>query len=460
MRAIYLDCFSGISGNMLLGAFLAAGMPLDVLEAELRRLPMAEEFRLKVSSVKKNGIAATYVDVELLGEGQGHEHGHEHEHDHSHEHAHEHTHEYEHAHEHDCEHGHGDPARAHAHEHSHAHEHGESACTHAHAHGAHHHRTLRDVRAILERSSLSAEVRETSLKIFGALAQAEGKVHGMPPEDVHFHEVGAVDSIVDIVGAAICLDYLEIEKIFVSRVNTGSGTVQTQHGLMMVPAPATAELLRLFPSYHRGVEKELTTPTGAAILAALAEFADNIPTEFFAERIAYGAGTWDLEMPNVVRLHVGEYAGSGQRDICLIETNIDDMDAQVFGYVSERLFALGALDVWTTPIYMKKNRPAHMLSVLVEEDKRAQCLSLLFSETTSIGMRVLHVDERVEAVRHTALVDTPHGKVRCKVSAYGGKIVSLSPEYDDCREIAAREGIPLKRVRQAALDDLRERLGE
>ena len=422
MRAIYLDCFSGLSGNMLLGAFLAAGMPLETLEAELRRLPMAEEFRLKVSSVKKNGIAATYVDVELLGEG----------------------HEHEHAHEHSCEHGHANEGAVPLHEHSHE----------------HHHRTMRDVRAILERSSLSAEVKETSLKIFGVLAQAEGKVHGMMPEKVHFHEVGAVDSIVDIVGTAICLDYLEIEKIFVSRVNTGSGTVHTQHGLMMVPAPATAELLRLFPTYHEGAAKELTTPTGAAVLAALAEFSDHVPADLLTECIAYGAGTWDLELPNVVRLYIGECKGGGKRDLSLIETNIDDMDAQLFGYVSERLFALGALDVWTTPIYMKKNRPAHMLSVLVAEDKKAQCLSLLFSETTSIGMRVLHVDERVEAVRHTALVDTPHGKVRCKVSAYGGKIVSLSPEYDDCREIAAREGIPLKRVRQEALDDLRERLGE
>ena len=432
MRAIYLDCFSGLSGNMLLGAFLAAGMPLETLEAELRRLPMAAEFRLKVSSVKKNGIAATYVDVELLGATHGHccEHGEGHDH----------------AHEHSCEHdhGHANEGAVPAHEHSHE----------------HHHRTMHDVRTILERSSLSAEVKEMSLKIFGVLAQAEGKVHGVRPEDVHFHEVGAVDSIVDIVGTAICLDYLEIEKIFVSRVNTGSGTVHTQHGRMMVPAPATAELLRLFPTYHEGAAKELTTPTGAAVLAALAEFSDHVPTDLLTECIAYGAGTWDLELPNVVRLYIGECKGGGKRDLSLIETNIDDMDAQLFGYVSERLFALGALDVWTTPIYMKKNRPAHMLSVLVEEDKKAQCLSLLFSETTSIGMRVLHVDERVEAVRHTALVDTLHGKVRCKVSAYGGKIVSLSPEYDDCREIAVREGIPLKRVRQEALDDLRERLGE
>lgn len=432
MRAIYLDCFSGLSGNMLLGAFLAAGMPLETLEAELRRLPMAEEFRLKVSSVKKNGIAATYVDVELLGA----------------------------THWHCCEHGEGDD---HAHEHSCEHDHGHAnegaVPAHEHSH-EHHHRTMHDVRTILERSSLSAEVKEMSLKIFGVLAQAEGKVHGVRPEDVHFHEVGAVDSIVDIVGTAICLDYLEIEKIFVSRVNTGSGTVHTQHGRMMVPAPATAELLRLFPTYHEGAAKELTTPTGAAVLAALAEFSDHVPTDLLTECIAYGAGMWDLELPNVVRLYIGECKSGGKRDLSLIETNIDDMDAQLFGYVSERLFALGALDVWTTPIYMKKNRPAHMLSVLVEEDKRAQCLSLLFSETTSIGMRVLHVDERVEAVRHTALVDTPHGKVRCKVSAYGGKIVSLSPEYEDCREIAAREGIPLKRVRQEALDDLRERLGE
>ena len=258
---------------MLLGAFLAAGMPLETLEVELRRLPMAEEFRLKVSSVKKNGIAATYVDVELLGATHGHccEHGEGHDH----------------AHEHSCEHdhGHANEGAVPAHEHSHE----------------HHHRTMHDVRTILERSSLSAEVKEMSLKIFGVLAQAEGKVHGVRPEDVHFHEVGAVDSIVDIVGAAICLDYLEIEKIFVSRVNTGSGTVHTQHGRMMVPAPATAELLRLFPTYHEGAAKELTTPTGAAVLAALAEFSDHVPTDLLTECIAYGAGTWDLELPNVVR---------------------------------------------------------------------------------------------------------------------------------------------------------------
>ena len=220
MRAIYLDCFSGVSGNMLLGAFLAAGMPLETLEAELRRLPMAEEFRLKVSSVKKNGIAATYVDVELLGKGHGREHAHKRSCAHNHVHSCEH------------DHGHANEGAVPAHEHSHE----------------HHHRTMHDVRTILERSSLSAEVKEMSLKIFGILAQAEGKVHGVRPEDVHFHEVGAVDSIVDIVGTAICLDYLEIEKIFVSRVNTGSGTVHTQHGRMMVPAPATAELLRLFPT--------------------------------------------------------------------------------------------------------------------------------------------------------------------------------------------------------------------
>ncbi len=424
MRAIYLDCFSGLSGNMLLGAFLAAGMPLEVLEAELRRLPIADEFRLKVRAVKKNGIAATYVDVELLHTGNDHKHDQHLKHRHSHEHTHD------------------EDVENRVYDRS------------------HHHRTMRDVREILERSSLAAEVKEKSLKIFHILAQAEGKVHGVAPEQVHFHEVGAVDSIVDIVGVAICLYYLEIEKIFVSSVNTGSGTVHTKHGLMMVPAPATAELLRLFSTYHQGVAKELTTPTGASVLAAFAEFAAHVPTDFLPECIAYGAGTWDLEMPNVVRLYIGEYKGGGKRDLLLIETNIDDMDAQLFGYVSERLFDLGALDVWTTPIYMKKNRPAHMLSVLVAEDKKANCLSLLFSETTSIGMRVLHVDERIEATRHTALVDTPHGKVRCKVSAYSGKIVSLSPEYEDCRKIAVREGIPLKRVRQEALDDLRERLGE
>lgn len=426
MKAIYLDCFSGISGNMLLGAFLQAGVPEGYLRDELSRLPIQHEFKLKVNEVKKNGISALYVDVELVSGEHPAQHGHGTVTDASEEHVHplptrEHT-------------GHG---------------------THVHVH-----RTMADIRAMLEHSSLDAEIKKKSLLIFESIAEAEGKVHGMPKDAVHFHEVGAVDSIVDIVGTAICLDYLEIEKVFVSKLNTGSGFVNCAHGTMMVPAPATAELLKGFPVYHAGAEKELTTPTGAAVVQALAEYEESLPAEFRTERIAYGAGYWDLEIPNVLRIYLGEYKGSLQNKRYLIEMNIDDMNPQLFGYVSELLFAAGALDVWTTPIFMKKNRPAQMLSVMTEEEKKEQCLDILFRETTSIGMRVMPVEQRIEAVRHTALVETRYGEVNCKVSAYKGQIVSLSVEYEDCRRLAMEKHVPLKLVQQEALRELGRRLGE
>ena len=446
MKAIYLDCFSGISGNMLLGAFLQAGVPEAYLKEELKKLPMADEFSLQVSDVKKNGILAVYVDVLLRDLPAGHDHGTESEtaaaavla-------AHEHGPAAEHGHRHDHGHGHG-----------HAHDH-EAAHVHQHAHV---HRTLADIRTLIEGTALSAAVKNIALRIFEVLAEAEGKVHGQPKDEVHFHEVGAVDSIVDIVGAAICLDYLEIEKIFVSRLNTGSGTVQCAHGVMMVPAPATAELLQGIPSYHRGDEKEMTTPTGAAVVKALASFEENIPVDFLTERIAYGAGYWDLTLPNVLRLYLGEYQGRKESCRYLIEANIDDMSGQLFGYASERLLAAGALDVWTTPIFMKKNRPAQILSVLTDEEHKELCCDIIFQETSSIGLRIQTIDQRREAVRRMARVHTAYGEVACKISAYKGELVSVSAEYEDCRRLAQEHGVPLKMVQQAALEEVSHRLGE
>lgn len=299
MKAIYLDCFSGISGNMLLGAFLQAGVPEAYLRAELAKLPLEGSYVMKVEPVMKNGIAACYVDVRLP--------------------------------HHDGKHG-------------------------------HEHRTMADIRALIEASALSEVVKARSLAIFQMLAEAEGKVHARPADTVAFHEVGAVDSILDIVGAAICLDYLGIERVFASKVNTGSGFVHCAHGLMPVPAPAVAELLLDWPSYHAGAEKELTTPTGAAFLRSQAAFSESLPDGFRAAGAAYGAGTWDLAIPNVLRLYIGqldEAAENGQgTDFLVLETNIDDMSPQVYGYLYERLFTVGALDVWTTPIVMKKTRPA------------------------------------------------------------------------------------------------------
>ena len=415
MKAVYFDCFSGISGNMLLGAFLQAGMPLEYLHNELSKLLPTDEFDIKVSAVKKSGIAAAYADVKVNYIKAVFE-----------------------------------PADKHAEYHT-------NENTEGH-HYHHQHRSMRDIAKMIEDSTLSASVKKTSLKIFSCLAEAEGKVHGMPPEDVQFHEVGAVDSIVDIVGTAIALEYLKIGKVFVSQVNTGSGFVECAHGTMMVPAPATAELLLGIPCYHHGAEKELTTPTGAAVLKALAVYSEKIPADFSMEKIVYGAGTWELAIPNVLRMFIGECPDGSNQKHCLIETNIDDMAPQVFGYVFERLLEAGALDVWVTPVVMKKNRPAHVLSVLTDEAHKEVCCDIIFRETTSIGLRIQAIERRREAVRRIAKVETEYGPVNCKVSVYKGEIVSVSAEYDDCRQLAKEKGVPLKKIRQSAMTEIGRRL--
>ena len=407
MKALYLDCASGISGNMFIGACLQLGVPEKYFRGELEKLNLHDEYELKFEDVVKNGIGAAYFNVDVL-----HEH-------------------------------HDFPSNVH----------------HIHSHEHHEHRTLADIRKIIEASELSTSIKNCALAIFGKIAEAEGKVHHVPAEEVHFHEVGAIDSIVDIVGCAICLDYLEVKKVFVSRVNVGSGFVKCAHGLMPIPAPATAELLQGFKTYSFGAEKELTTPTGAAIVNTLAESSVDLPDDFVSEKIGYGAGTLNLDIPNVVRIYYGEYGGQPARQLVKLETNIDDMNPQIFGWLYEKLFAAGALDVWTTPIFMKKNRPAQMLSVLVESDKQSACTKIIFEETTTIGLRIINVDGRVEAVRKIAKVETSFGEVQCKVSAYDGKIVSISPEYEDCRRLAAENHVPLKTVWQEALTKQLQRLG-
>lgn len=421
MKAIYFDCTAGISGNMILGAFLDAGVPEKFLIDELKKIDLPDDYEIVIDRVKKNGISAIHLDVDL----DHHEHHHDHEHD-----------------EHD-EHEHHDH-----HEHDHDHHHG------------HHHRSMQDIKQMIENSSLNDNVKQKSLMIFKRLAEAEGKIHAMPADEVTFHEVGAVDSIVDIVGCAICLDYCSIEKIFVSRIHVGAGFVHCAHGLMMVPAPATAELLRGFPTYHANIEKELATPTGAAIIATFAEYRDNIPADFVAEKISYGAGTWDLPIPNVLRMYLGNFHGTADLKRVILEANIDDMNPQNYSYVAEKLFEAGALDVWTTPIMMKKSRPANTLHVLVDEFHEDICAQIIFQETTSIGIRVMPVLRRYEASRKIANVETKFGTVRCKISAYKGTIVSISPEFDDCLKLAREKNVPLKSVQQDALRRLEQKLGE
>ena len=412
MKAIYLDCAAGISGNMFLGACLQLGVPEKYLRGELGKLNLPHEFELEISDVSKNGIGAAYVNVKLTRDFDSEL---------------------------------DRPNIRHLHRHEHIKNHS--------------HRTFGDIKKIIDASELNANVKTHALAIFNVIAHAEGKIHQRPTDEITFHEVGAIDSIVDIVGCAICLDYLDVEKIFVSRINTGSGFVKCAHGLMSIPAPATAELLQSFKTYHYGAEKELTTPTGAAIINALAEYSANLPEDFSSEKIGYGAGTWDLDISNVLRIYLGEFSGQVERHLVKLEANIDDMNPQIYGWLYERLFAAGALDVWTTPIYMKKNRPAQMLSVLVDAEHRELCIKIIFEETTTIGLRVIEIARRVEAVRKIAKVETSFGEVQCKVSAYDGKIVSITPEYEDCRRLAEKHSVPLKAVWQEALTRQEARLG-
>jgi uncharacterized protein (TIGR00299 family) protein len=395
MKALYLDCFAGISGNMFLGALLQAGVPIAYLEKELGKLPMSDEFKLEVNETSRNGIHALYVDVILLNVKE-HHHG---------------------------------------------------------------HRRMADIRELLEKSALSMAVKQQALSIFEVIAAAEGKVHGKPAEEVAFHEVGAVDSIVDIVGAAICLDYLEVERIFVSRLTVGGGFVKCAHGLLPVPAPAVAELLMGWQTIKGSEEKELVTPTGAGIVRALGLYSESLPKGFVTECIGYGAGSHELNIPNVLRVYRGEYNGAVDSKLAVIEVNIDDMNPQIYGYLYEKLLAAGALDVWTTPIFMKKNRPAQMLSVLVDEEKQNACVAIIFAETTSIGLRIMPVAQRLEASRHIAKVETKYGVVNCKVSAWEGKICSVSPEYEDCKALAVEKQVPLKVIQQEAMRVIDERLG-
>ena len=228
---------------------------------------------------------------------------------------------------------------------------------------------------------------------------------------------------------------------------------------MPVPAPATAELLQGFQTYSFGAEKELTTPTGAAIIKALATFSANLPEDFTSEKIGYGAGTLDLQIPNVLRIYLGECAGNAEKKLVKLETNIDDMNPQIYGWLYEKLFAAGALDVWTTNILMKKNRPAQTLSVLVDSERQDDCIKIIFEETTTIGIRIIEISRRIEAVRKMAKVETTWGEVQCKVSAFDGKIVSITPEYEDCKKLAEKNNVPFKAVWQEALTKQEARLG-
>ena len=439
MKAIYLETFAGISGNMLLGALLDAGFPIDVLKSELAKLNLGE-YELVHQRANKLGIDAQYFNV-LLPHGHEHSHNHEHAHEHHHEHHH---HEEQHFHCQEYAHTY-DPAHHHGHKHEHEHHHHELPHTHHH----HEHRNLKAVMDIIDGSTLSKSIKDKAREVFTAIAIAEAKVHGKTVEEVHFHEVGAIDTIIDIVGCLLGLEYLGIEKVFVGKITTGHGFVKCAHGLMPVPAPATAELLQGLPQEKGRVAKELTTPTGAALAKVLGETALELPEGFTCEKIAYGAGTWELEIPNVLRVHVGTIANESEASILEVACNIDDMSGEVFAYVIERLLLAGALDAWAEPIVMKKGRPAYKLVFLVSEAKLVSLLDVVFEETTTLGVRY-HKVERSTLERKSMVVATPFGSVAVKYGFCNGAIVNIAPEFDSCKEIAANAKISLKKAMQYA----------
>ncbi|PKM90893.1 MAG: TIGR00299 family protein [Firmicutes bacterium HGW-Firmicutes-12] len=410
MKTAYFDCFSGASGNMIIGAFLDAGVPLEELEKELAKLGLQNEYSLISKRVKKLGIDALYFDVDVHT-------------DHSHNHPNEHT-----------------DNLSHTHTNSH---------TNSHTHS--HHRNYSDIYTLIMNSPLAQKVKDLSLQILKRLGEAEAKVHQCKLEDVHFHEVGAVDTIVDIVGASFCLHYLGIEKVYSSPLHTGSGMVNCAHGRMPIPAPATAELLKGASFYSTSVQGELLTPTGAAIITSLTQEFGPQPT-LEVEIVAYGAGSWDLEIPNVLRLFIGHTSTvSFDTDTStVIETTIDDMNPELYGYIMDRLFEVGALEVFLTPIYMKKNRPGTLLTVISTLSDQQPLLDVILKESSTLGVR-LRQEKRYKLKRESHTLQTPHGSVRIKLGSHENQINNIAPEYEDCRQIAKKSGLPLKQVYQEAL---------
>jgi uncharacterized protein (TIGR00299 family) protein len=309
---------------------------------------------------------------------------------------------------------------------------------------SHHHRHLSDILDILSKSQLSERVQQTAGRVFTLLAEAEARVHGEPVEHVHFHEVGALDSIVDVTGAALGLETLGIERLYASPLPYGSGTVDSDHGTLPLPAPATLEVLRLAqaPLTPSPAQKELVTPTGAAILAALATFERPNLTVL---GVGVGAGKRDLPWPNILRLIVGETPANGNSEMIQIETNLDDMNPQIFGYVMEKLFAAGALDVYLTPIYMKKNRPATLLGVIARRQDEASLADLILRETTTLGMRVQPI-YRYEAQREFREVVTPYGSLKVKLKIVNGQVLQSMPEYEDCVRLANENRVSLAEI--------------
>jgi len=388
MKIAYFDCFSGISGDMTVGALLDAGLEIETLEKELNKLGLSG-YQLEVNKVVKKGISATQFKVKIKEEGVE--------------------------------------------------------------------RRFKDILDILEKSKLDEEIKKETEKIFFNIAQAESKIHRKDIDKIHFHEIGGLDSIIDITSAVIGIKTLGIEEIHSSALPVGKGFVKCAHGVIPVPAPATLELLKNIPIYSGGIESEMITPTGAGIIGTLAKSFGERPL-MKIERIGYGAGEKEFTIPNLLRVSIGEKIlkvenlkdGYVSDEAILIETNIDDMNPEFYDYIMEKLFLQGALDVFLTPIQMKKNRPAHMLSIIVYEQNLKEILEVLFSESTTLGVRIRET-KRLRLAQKNFITETKYGKIKVKVGMFKGEIKNIAPEYEDCKKMAKQHKVPLKEVYDEAM---------
>ena len=441
-RLLYFDCFSGISGDMVLGALLDAGLPLDGLVQALGSLAVSG-YDVRATRVLRAGVSATKFDVVEHATGHAprsdapvHEHTHSHDapggHTHGHGHSHDHTHDHP-------------RADAHAPTEGHAH-----APGHAHDHGGHAHRSLPEIFQLIDRSALSAAGRIRAREMFQRLAEAEAAIHQMPVERVHLHEVGALDSIIDIVGAVHALEWAGVDRVVCSPLNVGGGMVTSAHGLFPVPAPATVRILGDAPVYGGTVQRELVTPTGALVATTYASSFGPVPA-MRIERVGYGAGQHDpAGTPNVLRVLIGRESAESPGDrVVVIESEIDDMNPQLFGSAMERLYAAGALDVFYTPAQMKKNRPGTLVTVVAAPALRSALTDVLFRETTTIGVRYTEM-ARECLERETVTVETSHGPVRVKVARREGRVLNATPEFEDCARLSAASGASVKEVVAAA----------
>jgi pyridinium-3,5-bisthiocarboxylic acid mononucleotide nickel chelatase len=422
-RILYFDCFSGISGDMLLGALLDAGLPFHDLKRALGSLAVSG-YEITADRVLRAGVSATKFDVHETGAAA---------HDHAHSHLH----------------SHAAPGTQHVATSS---QHAAPGTLHDHGHSHQHpHRSLPEIYSLIDRSALTPAGQNRAKALFQRLAEAEAAIHRMPVERVHLHEVGALDSIIDIVGAVYALNWFGVDRIVSSPLNVGGGTVHAAHGVLPVPAPATLSLLGSAPIYSGAIQQELVTPTGALLVSGYAAAFGPIPS-MTVEKIGYGAGSRDFEStPNVLRVLIGRTADQPAADrVLVLECEIDDMNPQIFGAVMDRLYAAGALEVFYVPVQMKKNRPGTLLTVVARPEHREAMTDIVFSETTTIGLR--HTEVARECLpREIVTVETPLGAVRFKVARRHGRVVNAAPEFEDVLRLATANHLSVKEVQALAL---------